>query len=132
MVVPAPLREVGLAGEDGPVSNTPTTAPPGRLLLTGYAVAQLFLSFVMIVLFVLWVVGGVLVVVWVGIGILVAVVPATRWVANLHRSMAERTLGSSISWTFRCCQKAGCYERLRRTVLPLSSDRFPHRRCRSR
>ena len=54
------------------MSTTPTTAPPGRLLLTGYAVAQLFLSFVLIVLFVLWVVGGVLVVVWVGLGILVA------------------------------------------------------------
>src|SRR6187402_2115943 len=91
VVVPAPLRNVGLAGEDGPVSTPTTTGVPGRLVLTGYAVAQLFLSILMIALFVLWVVGGMLVVVWVGIGILVAVLPATRWVANLHRTMAGRT-----------------------------------------
>src|SRR6478609_11285350 len=61
VVVPVPLREVGQAGEDGSVK------PPGRFLLTGYAVAQFFLAFVLIVLLVLWLVGGVLVVVWVGI-----------------------------------------------------------------
>lgn len=67
-----------------------------RLRLTGYAVAQLLLAFVLVALAVLWLVGGVLVLVWVGLAILAAVVPATRWIANLHRTMAARTLGQPV------------------------------------
>ena len=59
-----------------------------RLRLTGYAVAQFFLAIVLIVLLVLWIVGGVLVVVWIGLGILTGCLVATRWIANLHREMA--------------------------------------------
>ncbi|MCB0894485.1 MAG: sensor domain-containing protein [Nocardioidaceae bacterium] len=72
-----------------------------RLRLTGYAVAQLFLAVVLIALAVLWIVGGALVVVWVGLGILAGVVPATRWIANLHRSMAARTLGQPVPVPYR-------------------------------
>jgi signal transduction histidine kinase len=116
VVVPAPLRVVGQAGEDGSVSTPTTTGAPGRLVLTGYAVAQLFLSILMIVLFVLWVVGGVLVVVWVGLGILAAVLPATRWVANLHRTMAGRTLGTPLPPPYRPLPPGGFFVKAR-TVL---------------
>ncbi|WP_395694902.1 sensor domain-containing protein [Nocardioides sp.] len=67
-----------------------------RLRLTGYAVAQLILAVVLIALAALWVVGGALIVVWVGLGILAGVVPATRWVANVHRAMAASTLGQPV------------------------------------
>ncbi len=75
--------------------------PLGRFQLTAYAVAQLLLSFVLIALLVLWLVGGTLVVVWVGIGILALTVPATRWIANLHRTMAARTLGTPVPVPYR-------------------------------
>jgi signal transduction histidine kinase len=113
VVVPAPLREVGPAGEDGSVSTPTTAAAPGRLALTGYAVAQLLLAFVLIVLLVLWLVGGVLVVVWVGIGILAGTVPATRWIANLHRSMAARTLGAPIPVPYRPLPEGGLLAKAR-------------------
>jgi signal transduction histidine kinase len=116
VVVPAPLRVVGLTGEDGSVTTPTTTGAPGRLVLTGYAVAQLFLSILMIVLFVLWVVGGVLVVVWVGLGILTAVLPVTRWVANLHRTMAGRTLGTPLPPPYRPLPPGGFFAKAR-TVL---------------
>ena len=93
-----------------------TTGTPGRLLLTGYAVVQLFLSILMIVLFVLWAVGGVLVVVWVGLGILAAVLPVTRWVANLHRQMAGRTLGTVLPPPYRPLPPGGFFVKAR-TVL---------------
>ena len=93
-----------------------TTGTPGRLLLTGYAVAQFFLSILMIVLFVLWAVGGVLVVVWVGLGILAAVLPVTRWVANLHRTMAGRTLGTPLPPPYRPLPPGGFFVKAR-TVL---------------
>ena len=86
------------------------------MLLTGYAVAQLFLSIVMIVMFVLWVVGGVLVVVWVGIGLLAALLPATRWIANLHRRMAARTLGTPVPVPYRPLPPGGFVPKAR-TVL---------------
>ncbi len=98
------------------MSTVPTTAPPGRFLLTGYAVGQFFLSIVMIVLFVLWVVGGVLVVVWIGLGILAALLPATRWIANLHRAMAARTLGVPVPVPYRPLPPGGYFVKAR-TVL---------------
>jgi len=98
------------------VSTPTTTGTPGRLALTGYAVAQFFLSILMIVLFVLWVVGGVLVVVWVGLGILAAVLPVTRWVANLHRTMAGRTLGTPLPPPYRPLPPGGFFVKAR-TVL---------------
>jgi signal transduction histidine kinase len=99
-----------------PQSTGMTTSTPGRLLLTAYAVAQFFLSILMLVLFVLWAVGGVLVVVWVGLGILAAVLPATRWVANLHRQMAGRTLGVVLPPPYRPLPPGGYFVKAR-TVL---------------
>ncbi|KQW53464.1 hypothetical protein ASC77_04050 [Nocardioides sp. Root1257] len=87
-----------------------------RLRLTGYAVAQLFLSIVMIVLFVLWVVGGALVVVWVGLVILAGVVPTTRWIANLHRTMAADTLEVTLPSPYRPLPPEGFFAQAR-TVL---------------
>ncbi|WP_211752756.1 sensor histidine kinase [Nocardioides lianchengensis] len=71
----------------------PAPAPPGRLLMTGYAGLQVLLLVPAVLLFVLWVVGGVLMVVWVGALLLAVAVPGTRALANLHRRMASRVLG---------------------------------------
>lgn len=87
-----------------------------RLRLTEYAVAQFFLAIVLIVLLVLWVVGGVLVVVWVGLGILAGCLVATRWIANLHREMAARTLGEPIPDPYRPLPVGGFVAKAR-TVL---------------
>ena len=84
-----------------------------RLRLTGYAAAQLVLAFVMIVLLVLWIVGGVLVVLWIGLAILAGTVPATRWVANLHRSMAARTLGQPVPVPYRPLPAHGFFAKAR-------------------
>ncbi|MGY2704147.1 sensor histidine kinase [Nocardioides sp. HB32] len=84
-----------------------------RLRLTGYAVAQLVLAFVLIVLLVLWIVGGVLVVIWVGLPILAGTVVATRWVANLHREMAARTLGQPVPVPYRPLPDGGFFQRAR-------------------
>jgi len=88
-----------------------------RLRLTGYAVAQFFLAIVMIVLGVLWVVGGVLAVVWIGLGLLAGTLAATRWIANLHRSMAARTLGQPIPVPYRPLPEDGGYFDKARVVL---------------
>lgn len=84
-----------------------------RLRLTGYAVAQLFLAIALIVLLVLWIVGGVLVVVWVGLGILVGCLFATRWIAGLHREMAARTLGEPIPVPYRPLPQGGFFQKAR-------------------
>jgi signal transduction histidine kinase len=95
------------------VSTTPTTAPPGRLLLTGYAVAQFFLVIPLLVLLVFWVVGGVLVIVWVGFGFLAVALPATRWIANLHRTMAARVIGTPVPVPYRPLPSGGFFAKLR-------------------
>ncbi|MGB0100332.1 MAG: sensor domain-containing protein [Nocardioides sp.] len=84
-----------------------------RLRLTGYAVAELFSAIAMIVLLVLWVVGGVLVVVWVGLVILAGTVAATRWIANLHRAMAARTLGEELPTPYRPLPVGGFFAKAR-------------------
>ncbi len=84
-----------------------------RLRLTGYAVAELFLSIVMIVLAALWVVAGVLVVVWVGVGLLAGVLTATRSIANAHRRMAARTLGQPVPVPYRPLPDGGFLARAR-------------------
>jgi signal transduction histidine kinase len=102
MVVSALLREVGSAREDVSVSTAPDTPKrPGPFLLTGYAAAQLGLSIALLVLFVLSVVGGVLAVLWVGLVILIAVLPAGRAIANVHRRMTARVLGSPVPDPYR-------------------------------
>jgi signal transduction histidine kinase len=84
-----------------------------RLRLTGYAVAQLFLAIVLIVLLALWIVGGVLVVVWVGLGILAGTLAATRLIANLHRTMAARILGEPVPVPYRPLPQGGFFDKAR-------------------
>jgi signal transduction histidine kinase len=84
-----------------------------RLRLTGYALAQFFLAIVLIVLLVLWIVGGVLVIVWIGLPILAGVLVATRWIANLHRTMAARTLGQPVPVPYRPLPAGGFFEKAR-------------------
>lgn len=77
--------------------STPTApAPPGRLRLTGYALAEVLLAVPTLVFFVLTVVGGVVAIAWVGLLLLVVSVPASRWIADRHRAFAARTLGVDV------------------------------------
>ena len=69
--------------------------------MTGYAALQLLLAVPALVLFVLDVVGGSLAVIVVGLGILVVTLPATRWLADVHRRMAEGVLGSPVPAAYR-------------------------------
>lgn len=87
-----------------------------RLRLTGYALAQFFLSIVMIVLGVLWVVGGVLAVVWIGLPLLAGTLAATRWIADVHRSMAARTLGQPVPIPYRPLPPGGFFDKARVVV----------------
>ncbi|GAA1962260.1 sensor domain-containing protein [Nocardioides panacihumi] len=91
--------------------------PVGRGRLTAYAGLQVLLAVPMILLFVLWVVGGVLTIVWVGLAILVALVPVTRAVANLHRRMAGRVLGQRLPDPYRPLPDGGPMARLRVVVV---------------
>jgi len=75
--------------------------PVGRLRVTGYAGCQVLLAVPALALLVLTLIGTVLVVAWVGFGLLAVFVPASRWLANRHRSMAARTLGVNIPPTYR-------------------------------
>lgn len=84
-----------------------------RLRLTGYAVSQFLFAIVLIVLLVLWVVGGVLVVVWIGLPILAGTLVATRWIANLHREMAARTLGQPVPVPYRPLPSTGFFDKAR-------------------
>ena len=84
-----------------------------RLRLTGYAVAQFFLAIVLLVLLVLWIVGGVLVVIWLGLPILAGCLVATRSIANLHRTMAARTLGEEIPVPYRQLPPSGFFAKAR-------------------
>ena len=77
------------------------TEPPGRLRLTSYAALQVLLVVPCLLAFVFTVVGGVLVIVWIGLGVLLLAVPSCRWLANSHRSMAGRVLGTAIPDQYR-------------------------------
>ena len=69
---------------------------PSRLRMTAYAAAQLLLAVPGIVVFVLVVVGGATSLVVVGLPILLVAVPACRWIADRHRAMAGRVLGTAV------------------------------------
>lgn len=90
---------------------------PGRLRLTGYAGLQVLLLVPAILLFVLWIVGGVLMVVWVGALLLGAAIPLTRALANLHRRMAGRVLGHPLPAPYAPLQGLGPVARLRVVAL---------------
>ncbi|WP_166391742.1 sensor domain-containing protein [Nocardioides ochotonae] len=76
-------------------------APPGRLALTGYAAAQLLAFVPALLLLVLSILGGVLALLWIGIPLLLVTVPATRWLADRHRRIAQRVLGAVIPEQYR-------------------------------
>ncbi|MDZ5620754.1 sensor domain-containing protein [Nocardioides sp. HM23] len=69
---------------------------PSRLRLTGFAALQAVSIVPLVVLFALWVVGGVLMIVWVGALLLAVAIPSTRWLANGHRRMAASVLGQTL------------------------------------
>ena len=75
--------------------------PPSRLRMTAYAGAQLLLAVPALVLFVLNAVFGAVAIVVVGIPVLLVTIPATRWVANRHRLMAGRVLGTPLPPQYR-------------------------------
>jgi signal transduction histidine kinase len=81
--------------------------------MTGYAALQLLLAPPALVLFVLDVVGGAVALIVVGLGILVLTLPATRWLAGLHRTMAERVLGSPAPASYRPTDGVSALARLR-------------------
>jgi signal transduction histidine kinase len=85
----------------------------GRLRMTGFAAAQVLLSVPALVLFVLDAVAGTLVVLVVGIPLLLLTLPASRWLAGLHRRMAADVLGSPVPSPYRPVGDAGLLGRLR-------------------
>ena len=88
------------------------TSPPSRLRMTAYAAAQLVLAVPALVLFILNAVAGVLAVIVVGIPLLLLTIPATRWLANQHRAMAGRVLGTPIPPQYRPPRSGGAVARL--------------------
>ena len=80
---------------------TTTLPAPSRLRMTAYAAAQLLLAVPGIVVFVLVVVGGATSVVVVGLPLLLVAVPACRWIADRHRAMAGRVLGTALPRAYR-------------------------------
>ncbi len=79
--------------------TTPTA--PSRLRLTAYAAEQLLLAIPALVVFVLSLVGGVLVIIWVGIPLLLISMPAGRWLADRHRTIAAVVLGTPLPSPYR-------------------------------
>ena len=84
-----------------------------RLRMTGYAALQILLSVPALVLFVLNAVAGILVVIVVGIPILMLTLPASRWLAGVHRRMAADILGSPVPAPYRSTEGVGAMQRLR-------------------
>jgi signal transduction histidine kinase len=78
------------------MSTPATPAPPGRLRVTGYAAMQVVLAVPTLLFLVLTIVGGVVAIAWVGLLLLVVAVPALRWIADRHRAMASRVLGTPV------------------------------------
>jgi signal transduction histidine kinase len=72
-----------------------------RLRMTGYAALQLLLAVPALLLFVFDVVGGAIALIVVGLGILLLTLPATRWLAGVHRDMAAGVLGSPVPAAYR-------------------------------
>ncbi len=85
-----------------------------RLRETWYATAQVLLFAPVLTVLVLFVVSAVLVVVWVGIALLFAAVPAGRFLAGLHRTMAADLLGEPVPARYRDTDGLDPLRRLRR------------------
>ena len=91
---------------------SPRPGPPSRLRMTAYAAAQLALVVPALLLFVLTVVGGGLALVVVGIPLLLLTIPATRWLADKHRAMAGRVLGTTLVAPYHPPRPGGMVARL--------------------
>jgi signal transduction histidine kinase len=87
--------------------------PAGPWTVTAIATRQLVLMVPTVVVFVLVAVGGVLTVVTVGIPLLLVSVPALRWLADQHRSMAATTLGHDVPPDYLPTEGLSPLERLR-------------------
>ncbi len=80
--------------------------------MTAYAAAQLVLAVPALVLFVLVVVFGALSVIVVGVPVVLLALPALRWVADRHRVMARRVLGTPFVTPYRPRRPGGLVARL--------------------
>jgi signal transduction histidine kinase len=89
-----------------------TASPPGRLRMTGYAAAQLLLAVPALVLLILTVVAGSLSLIIIGIPVLLLTLPALRWIADRHRQMAGRVLGTPLPPAYRPTRPGGLFPRL--------------------
>ncbi len=85
---------------------------PSRLRMTAYAAAQLVLAVPALVLFVFNAVFGAIAVIMVGIPVVLLTIPATRWLANKHRLMAGRVLGTPMPPQYRPTRKGGALQRV--------------------
>jgi signal transduction histidine kinase len=88
------------------------TSPPSRLRMTAYAAAQLVLAVPALLLFIVNAVAGVLAVIVLGIPLLLLSIPASRWLADRHRAMAGRVLGTPIPPQYRPPRPGGAVARL--------------------
>lgn len=70
--------------------------PAGPWTVTGFAALQLLLIVPTLLAVVTVALGGVLAVITVGVPLLLLAVPALRWIAERHRSMAARVLGHDV------------------------------------
>ncbi len=80
--------------------------------MTAYAAAQLVLLVPALLLFVLTVVGGALSLAVIGIPVLLLTLPSLRWVANQHRLMAGRVLGTPLVPQYLPTRPGGLIPRL--------------------
>src|SRR5690348_3999738 len=99
----SPVRDSAV-GQNGDMDEaaTPTPwAPPGRFRLTLYAGGHLLMVLPTLLFFIFTVVGGVLAIAWVGLPLLFLFVPASRWIANRHRILAEKILGTQVPAEYR-------------------------------
>lgn len=84
------------------MTSDPTLPKPaGRFALTGLAIAQFLLAVPLLVLFILWIVGGVLIIVWIGLPMILGLAYATRWIANQHREMAALVTQSEMARPYK-------------------------------
>jgi len=88
-------------------------APPGRLLLTGYAAEQVLWLVPLLIALVLTLVGGVLVLVWIGIPLLLGGVWSLRMLAQRQRRIAARVLGTTYVSPYRPVPQGGPLVQLR-------------------
>jgi signal transduction histidine kinase len=95
----------------------PEQLPPGRALLTGYAVEQVLWIVPLLVGLVLFLTGGILVLLWVGIPLVAGAVALVRVIATRQRHIAGRILGVDLPRPYRPLPDAGPLIRFRTVVL---------------